>query len=181
MPGKVAKTKTAGRSEVEFRDRHDRLWRVTISWAEVHGRMACVGLSIDADEGLPAEVTTSLLRELNVGGLIAGEREKRLNAVRQLVKDGSADVRDRAARQVAAYEVTGTQGTRKPDEFYEAVADTYRAGLALPAVSPTKHVAQRLGGSRTQAAKWVQRARERGLLEPAPGPGRSGLSERRQG
>jgi hypothetical protein len=58
------------------------------------------------------------------------------------------------------------------------VAEIYRTAFAV-GLNPTKAVAERLGITPTAAGKQVERARKKGVLEPAPRPGVPGLAKRK--
>lgn len=60
-----------------------------------------------------------------------------------------------------------------PDEFYVSVADVYRDALRHGG-RPIAAVVAETGVSRSKAARWVKEARRRGLLAPAPAPGKAG-------
>jgi hypothetical protein len=73
------------------------------------------------------------------------------------------------------------RGRALGDGHYAQVAEVYRAALDAQK-NPTQAVADAFGldstHQRRTAARWVEKAREKGMLGPAPGPGRSG--ERRE-
>lgn len=58
-----------------------------------------------------------------------------------------------------------TSARRRPDEFYEAVASTYRH-LAAVTHQPVLDLAEANEVPRTTAHRWVKEARRRGLLAP---------------
>jgi hypothetical protein len=74
---------------------------------------------------------------------------------------------------------TGRRGRPSTHDLNQ-VAALYREGWGL-SNSPTKHVAEALGISRSAAAKQVSRARSAGVLEPAPKQGVAGLGGNQTG
>lgn len=61
-----------------------------------------------------------------------------------------------------------------PDDFYDRVADVYRDSFRGNSRRPVVDVANEAGVPRSTAARWVKEARRRGLLGPAPAPGKKG-------
>lgn len=70
---------------------------------------------------------------------------------------------------------SGKRGGRRgaDDETYRRVAEVYRQAIVL-GDPPTQTVADVLGVARATAGRWVQEARERKYLRPAPGPRMAG-------
>jgi hypothetical protein len=64
-------------------------------------------------------------------------------------------------------------GRGYPDDFYERVADAYRAAFRR-GVRPVNAIATEANVPRSTAGRWVKEARRRGLLGQAPAPGKAG-------
>lgn len=66
---------------------------------------------------------------------------------------------------------------RKPDEFYERVANAYAWLVAQDTKSPARDLAEKNGVPVTTVHRWVKEARARGFLPPAIGRGSDNRSE----
>jgi hypothetical protein len=130
-------------------------WKVTIRLREVEGRMEPVeftveGKKLDAQglRGIPfARLVDRLRREYAKGLRDMAKGGKYLGSSEAVSAKTVARAR-RALRSVPPFE-----------EVAQVYSTAYQAGL--PA---TRAVADRWGVSRTAAAKWVARTREKGLL-----------------
>jgi hypothetical protein len=130
-------------------------------------------LTIRADPDGP--ITPERLRDVRWSKLLDaaldyGAVKLERTADGQLVGDltkpspGGADVR----------RLKRTGGRRRlDDDHYREVASTYREALTL-GDPPTKYVATKMNAARSTAGEWVQEARARGLLGPAPRRGAKG-------
>lgn len=133
-------------------------WEVELAWAEVDGRMECVGLAIVGDGTEPLQ-RVKHLRKIPLTTLILDER--RFKAF--LSEDPTPDETEAVLAERAKF---NAPRTRYDDDHYQAVADAYDHAWRndLP---PTAYVQEKLKlRTRTQAGKQVARARERGLLPP---------------
>ena len=137
-------------------ERWDEGWSVELAWADIDGRMECVGVAVVGDGTEP--LTASLLRHLPIGAMILERR--RIEAAldhTQPILDSTGEPIDRSFDAPRpCYD----------DEHYQAVADAYDEAMRA-GIPPTAHVQDKLRlRTRTQAGKQVARARERGLLPP---------------
>jgi hypothetical protein len=112
----------------------------------------------------PRRITSEILRVLPFGelvarGLVAGRRIWSA----ALPEGAEGEVRQARGGFEAADPSKGGRPRLYPDSHYARVALLY----AQVREAPTKAVAERFGVSRSAAAKWVARCRERGLLLPA--------------
>lgn len=129
-------------------------------------------------------ITGETLRRLQIGRLtrqaVAGAF---LSAQRAEVDGQPALIIDQSRTEAAANAYNEyVQDARRPrsgapltDDDLQNVADLYRAALA-DGRPPTQTIANEMHASRATAARWVARARERGLLGAAI-PGRAGEKE----
>jgi hypothetical protein len=147
------------------------------------GRLTCTGLvltnlTIGAQHGddvpdqlrdEPLEITSRLLRTLPVAQLVGSVAAMRDDP------EGAAFFRRTFA---LADDLPALQrprpGPRGHDRaWFERVANEYRAALAHSPRKPIKTVAEQLHASEATVRRWVQRARDMGLLG-ASTPGRAG-------
>lgn len=138
-------------------------WRVELIWCEIDGRQECVGVLVVGDGTRP--FTASALRQLAFGTVVTESRRRKIAQSKQAL-----ELAERIGRQLPFTQrhiATLTARRRRyDDEHYQAVADAYDEAMRI-GIPPTAHVQSELGlNSRTQAAKQVARARERGLLPP---------------
>lgn len=149
-------------------------WLVQLRWGAINGRAECVGIDITSarpedvfedrwsalTERMPetaTPLTTSVLRNLRIGELIAEEREQMATTMGELVgpDDESLNVFGASGR-------TMRDSTRKR---LQRVADTYRKAWHQ-GKPPVQTVAKRFGVSEAAASKLVFRARSAGMLPP---------------
>jgi hypothetical protein len=129
------------------------------------GRLACTAVAFDGGD---VEITARMLRSMPLGELVAiaaGERS-----------DGaSGEIHRWLIGETAEGGVTrvrpGPGGY--PHEHYEQVAAAYRQALTEAPRSPVKWLTEQLHASEPTVRRWVQRARDLGLLG-ASTPGRAG-------
>lgn len=163
------------------------LYRLTLELDEVAGRLECVGVSVRAQmRGRVVSGTT--MRELPLGRLVAEEvRQLRVEVSSTLVGAGdliNADqmpndfLRNRGAfwsqakveadilARIIAKSGPAARGRRYPNDHLEKVAAVYREALRWHR-NPTATVGEHFGVTRSAAAKWVSRARQRAFLPPA--------------
>ena len=158
-------------------------------WVDIDGRVECVGLVIVGDGTTP--LTASILRRLPLGTVITGSRRQQLAKAKGMIAALSSP--EWLQANYRKWEESGSEGPPPPlaspaperiqledekvqrltarrrrydVEHYERVAEIYDEAIAA-GIPPTAHVQYELGlRTRTQAAKQVARARERGLLPP---------------
>jgi hypothetical protein len=166
---------------------------VTLNVGEVNGRLECTSVTVRAArEGYV--VSSSTLREIPVARLLSEYlRQLRLDVAAARVPSGPIDVvlPDGTSRPATPDEQRGTdefwaqarqwadalapileKSGRYPPEHWEHVAEIYRAAARWQR-NPTAVVGEHYGVSRSAAANWVSRARDRGLLPP----GRTGRAD----
>lgn len=148
---------------------------------ELAGCEATLELELD-DENVPrcralavraGEVTDETLREIHVAELAAlalaeAARPYEPSApgvVRMPIFPAPAD-RERAYERFVEGARRPRQGSRVDDETLSQVADLYRAAVAA-GDPPTAMIGKTMNASRSTAARWVTKARERGFLGPA--------------
>ena len=153
-------------------------YRVVLRFAEAEGRAVCVNVEIGAafreGEGAdfdPEPITTSALRAIPLARLIDLALRTFLSRHEELDGDtpSSRFNRERKETLEAALRVKKRPG-RPPlygEDHYAKVATVYRQNSGGRA--PTKAVSEHFQTTKSTAAKWVGRARELGLLEPATG------------
>ena len=122
-------------------------------WIEIEcefhdGRYECVRLTCKPQRGGPA-VTSEGIRSIPVGKLVT-------YAARRAMRDES-DIRKPARLKAPDTRLGPTE------EALELTARVYRAAYAAQ-YDPTKAVVERFDLPRSTAARWVMKARERGLL-----------------
>lgn len=168
--------------------RHRVDYVIAIDVDVVKGHVECIGITVTPRKG--AVITGALLREIPIGRLVQRTVERHEQRRRALMHGGDTlpdnahEMDDEWFRRRAAFwerakveaeklapivQKTGyaSRGRRYPPDHLQHVARLYRevAGLRR---DPTAAVAETYGVTRTAAAKWVARAREKGLLAPAP-------------
>jgi hypothetical protein len=142
------------------------------------GEMICDRFLIARDASDPRPITTGLLRALSPSQLVqvAGATIAHQGLGGDSWSVGPSHWRDDATadwKKAYADAQTPQRGKKLPDDHLRRVADAYRSAL-LRSEPPTKAVASALHASRSTAGRWVEEARRRGILDPAPGPGRRG-------
>lgn len=156
-------------TEETWADAPEGGWSVELLWADIDGRVECVGLAVVGEGSKP--LTASVLRQLPLGSVITEGRRaqmRRANAMAGPVLTDLSPADLEALRGDAAERVSGLTARRRryEPEHYQQVAAAYDEAIAA-GIPPTAHVQQTLGlRTRSQAAKQVARARERGLLPP---------------
>jgi hypothetical protein len=140
-----------------------------------YGELAIRSALVRPAEG-QSSITTTRLRGINVRTLreVIGPR-----AALRVNEDGTWRpailTEDGKEGWQAAYRGEAhvpRRGKRLGRDHFERVAELYGEGMALG--HPTKHIADRLHTSRSNAGRWVMEARRLGLLGASPGRGRSG-------
>ena len=126
------------------------------------------------ERGRPAgpEVTSTAIRRLTVTDLL----ERSVHAVVAVVVDElpvADPTRERAARLSQASKADGAavvsdRRRTVDDALLRRVAEVYRHALVLGRHDPTATVARELGVARSTAGRYVQQARDRDHLGPAP-------------
>lgn len=135
------------------------------------GRLVCTGLLVAGDD--PREITSRSLRAIPMGDVVeqvaAARDDQEVGAIVRRVMGIDDEPKDIPRRRPGG----GGYGR----EHFEQVATAYRAALATSPRAPMKELARRLSTSEATARRWVQRARDMGLLG-ASQPGKAGeLSE----
>jgi len=125
---------------------------VCLRIGRVQGRLACTGLHLEAAQD--GELTARDLRELHLPDLLTR----------------FAWSRDRVeARPATRLERPGHPGPRGHSrEHFEQVAALYREALEADPYRPVAWMRGRLDASPATLRRWIQRARDMGLLGPAP-------------
>jgi hypothetical protein len=162
-------------------------YSVTLNVGEVNGRLECVSVTVGAKRDGVA-VSGSTLRALPIGKLMAEYvRRLRIEVAAMQIAPGPIDVvqSDGTSRPATPEEQRETdefwakarkwaeelapileKSGRYPPDHWEHVAEVYKAAVRWQR-NPTAVVGEHYGVSRSAAAKWVSRARDRGLLPPA--------------
>lgn len=157
---------------VTFGPRHHHVSdvNVTLSFADVGGRLECLSLSVDSVQPL----STTAIRRLNVGTLVERGRSQ-LSRQRPPAK-AQLPHEQTVAIAASAIEKRGGRRPGHSPEHYARVAEFYLEALQsgrkiLP------YVKRKAGASTVnQAAKWIQKARQLGLLDQTTRGKPSGLS-----
>lgn len=154
-------------------------WALTYHWAEVNGRVECVGLDIrsffmegdDATTYRPVwadtaavPISASFLRSLPVASLVRRARLL-LGASAGWKASKTGDKATRAVLRSVTAELAESPRRLHGIEHFQRVAEVYSAAWQR-GDHPTKAVAEEMKATRSAAAKWVARARELGLLGP---------------
>jgi hypothetical protein len=145
-------------------------WPVLVRLGRSEGRLVITGLIVGAGEDHPAEITSRGLRLVTVPEITAGiaRMAKGDPILEDLFLDTAPPYR-RPRRRPGQ--------VRLPREHFEAVARSYREGVLAGWRSPVAKVASDFHVGSTQARRYVARARDMGILGPAP-KGRAGEIER---
>jgi hypothetical protein len=144
------------------------------------GRLICTGLVLtnltigaqydddvpDHMRDEPLEITSRLLRKLPLGELVGSVAAMRDDPEGEAFFRRSFALADNLP--ALPRRRPGPKG--HPPEHFQVVADAYRAALAHAPRKPIKTVAEQLHASEATVRRWVQRARDKGLLgESTPG------------
>lgn len=128
------------------------------------GRLGCSTIVLD---GFPdVELTSRLLRSIALGEVVteaAGAGEGGGEIIRWLAQSGAAEAPARTRPGPSGYS----------SEHYELVAEKYRQALEVAPRAPIPWLKGELHASEPTIRRWVQRARDRGLLGPSI-PGKAG-------
>ncbi len=138
-------------------------WAVEIRFEEIADRLEPVSLRISPAPGRRVRaITTTAVRRLNVATLIAQARAELLRA-----GAGRARLDEDAARAEVERRLARSTGRLRLDaDHWIQVARVYTEARGAGAW-PTRAVEQAFGVSYSRAAKYVNRARELGLLTKA--------------
>jgi hypothetical protein len=139
-------------------------------------RLVCTGVHI-GDEDAGHEVTATDLRRVPLAAILgdaarylAGEgADSPLHAA--VMRKIASDWFRQAAPFIGARTRPGPGGL--PPEHFERVAEAYRAALSAAPRRPIQYLAEKFNVPEPTLRRWVQRARDRGLLGPAT-PGKAG-------
>lgn len=164
----------------KWEDSRGGRWIVHTTWAEVNGRAECVGVELRSwiqdyrsrlepmPDGLKP-VTTTVWRELNVGSAINKLRNSKAAQLRKMLAHSRQIPARRVEEMKKSLERHAAPRIGRPPEHgadhFERVARVYAKAWARGR-APTKAVSEHFHISRSQAAKWVQRARGLGFLSP---------------
>jgi|GEM_PF-6094449 len=140
------------------------------------GRLACTGLQLGArldidPPQVETEITARSLRDLPISqilGAIARQLPAQPMAAEALGVNG---VIQGPPLRRATRPRPGPRGW--PREHFEEVARVYREGLAREPRAPVKYVRETMFTTEPTARRWIQRARDMGLLGKAT-PGKAG-------
>jgi hypothetical protein len=174
----------------------DSPWHVIPHWAMVGGKAMLVGIDIrcfvevydrhdDVQDRQPVgrelvELTQQVLRGIS---LSAVREESRAHLTSKLVELAKAcppgRFADYSSNVATAMTTKGRPRKRRApvrDELLTHVAQLYNVALASGSATPARYVEERLRkegvdvstrGGRDQVRKWIQRARQSGMLPPA--------------
>jgi hypothetical protein len=158
-------------------------WTVTYHWAITDDQVTCVGIDLRgfeeedprharARKPVPVaggagfrRVPASLPRQIPLAKLME-QAAKAAVAGRKIQSAGSTSRTAKMRRDVTLFERRRKAGRRPlyDDDHFRAVADAYRESRTT---HPTEDVAGRFHVTRSAAAKWVARARDKGYHPPA--------------
>lgn len=164
-------------------------WLIVLSWSVLRGRVECVGVELrshrqDDEElgfswgrlekqlGDPRPVTATLWREFAIGGVIDKARRDARTTVERLLA-GNPALQPRLEKESSMWRPSGGRPPEYSPAHFVKVADTYADAWRRGWRNPTQEVAQKFHVSHSTAAKWVARARTKGLLGPTE-KGRAG-------
>jgi hypothetical protein len=68
------------------------------------------------------------------------------------------------------YKVDGVKAARRPDSFYEAVADAWTSAVINGEPNPAKVIAEANDVNLTAVHRWIREARKRGVMAPSSRP-----------
>jgi hypothetical protein len=163
-------------------------WSITIHWAEIGGRLECLGVEmwsgIEIDSKVPKEASyrtiaeaalrpigTAALREVPISQIIEADRrllaEVYSAAIKRSRELGGEDQAEQFEQLAALAEGGGSSRRGRPRtlgiERFQRVAQIYDDAWRR-SEHPTMAVAERETVSYSTAAKWVARCRQMGLL-----------------
>lgn len=168
--GVVAAHEHLGEGRYRWPDERKGPLEITLHWALVDGRAECVGVTVM--RGVFFHTSAFEYRDLLDTGAIAA-RGAGLKATDLRLPVADFIERDRA-KIVARFsgewddrqqEWWAGAGAVRGGPTYAAIAQTYSSAWAR-GEHPTAAVASEFGVSKSTAAKWVAKCRERGLLAP---------------
>ena len=150
-------------------------WLVDLEWAEVEGRLECVGFRLH-HATLGRSVTASLLRSLPIASFIQAERRQKASEAETFLMLSDETGYSGGLNQYMRHMLKAAHAKRPryPEDHYELVARVYDAAFQT-GLAPTKAVQEHFAEiydhpvSRSAAAKWVMTCRKMGLL-PATQP-----------
>jgi hypothetical protein len=184
-----------GSNSMFWPDPHAGPWQIEADWADINGRLECIGLSFRkgwarSEDPKTGQRTDRPFAELVDGGALpsavqAAEMRMPIDTiVNQLraeygwwpaalrsVPDASAETLTLADE---LEQRLGGRSGRYGTEHWRQVADIYLAAWRSGSSTPTKAVREHFHVSTSTAGKWVAKARAQGLLPTAPGQGRPG-------
>jgi hypothetical protein len=161
--------------------RHNGGRWIQLRFAEVEGRLVCVGLEIGPhlrDDGYLENVEDDDLKPLTTAEIRLPLREliERIlpYAGMQWTPTPGVDIYDDARQKFAMLETAKAESKKRsgrppaygPDH-YALVAFIYQGHEAIGGHAPTKAVAEYFGTTKSTAAKWVARARDLELIPRA--------------
>jgi hypothetical protein len=151
------------------------------------GALVCTGLVIGAFT--VEEITARDLREIRLGEILADlgtalTNQKKSKAIRnadELRRITIGDLLEEAASWVVKPTKLRPGPHGHPREHFEDVARAYRAALVSDPRRPIKRLAEQYHASEATVRRWVQRARDMGLLgESVPGKAGEGSKQKQQ-
>lgn len=145
------------------------------------GRLVCTGLHIGDATG-EIEVTATDLRQVPVAAILGDAAAFLTGEVEGLNPLGEAVMRQMAKaafKSAVPFPGPRTRPGRQglPAERIEWAAKAYRAALATAPRRPIQYLSEKSGVPEPTLRRWVQRARDRGLLG-ASTPGKAGEAAR---
>jgi hypothetical protein len=151
-----------GRLVRHMEDDNGQHWNVHHEWRLVNGRAEPVALAIvPRDPSRLAPITTTLLRELNIGTELH-EARQHVTAVLAVVARDHPDSPAEATAETFARPRTKAL----TDDELERVARIYRNAVEVTGLPPVEAVADAFSLSKSAAAKRVMAARKAGHLPP---------------
>lgn len=148
----------------QWTDSRGQVWPLVLSWANIGGRLECVGVQVGADAlDLVRPITAIALRELPIGRIIEAERE----TARGWALFVSHDPEAPPAAVAAAGRVLRVKRPPTSAEYRALrTAVTYSRAWEQ-GVAPVRAVAEEWTIARSTAGRYVEQARnEHGYLEP---------------
>jgi hypothetical protein len=161
---------------IELYGAHDRTPILVELATSPEGTLVCTGLVVGAFT--QEEITARDLREIRLGEIltdlgIAVTNQKKSKAIRnpeELRRITIGDQLEDAVSWVVKPTKLRPGPHGHPREHFEGVATAYRAALVWSPGRPIKTLAEQYHASEATVRRWVQRARDMGLLgESVPG------------